>query len=254
MDAEVVLKRFNNTTSTQDEASELGQYGDGDSWRELRKIFDAAVANKAQVEAQRLKASLHSLQVQNELLHHENDGLTEALNTKKKRKKKSNTMELQQRKEYHGGAVFWSPRKLREARARETAKRDDAERAQLQKTHDRELKAASTLYKKQQAEAAKAARLRAKEERDQAKKERAEELAARRELKKQQRDAATPKKTRDTPNKRTPTASRKAARNPTRRRRVVVAASQADAAPPAASPPPKISARGRQIRVPDKFK
>jgi hypothetical protein len=31
MDAEVVLRRFNNHTSEQDEASKTGQYGDGDS-------------------------------------------------------------------------------------------------------------------------------------------------------------------------------------------------------------------------------
>ena len=30
MDADVVLKRFNNTTSTEDEDSELGQHGDGE--------------------------------------------------------------------------------------------------------------------------------------------------------------------------------------------------------------------------------
>ena len=78
MDADAVLQRFDNSTSGQDEASELGHHGDGDSWRQLRKIFDPAVADKAKVEARRLEASLHSLQVQNQLLHHENDGLARA--------------------------------------------------------------------------------------------------------------------------------------------------------------------------------
>jgi hypothetical protein len=95
----------------------LGNTANGDSWRELRRIFDAAVADKAKVEAQQLKASLHSLQTQNKLLHHENNGLTCALEAKKKHKTKSKTMDLQQRKEYHGGTVFWSPRKLCKARA-----------------------------------------------------------------------------------------------------------------------------------------
>jgi hypothetical protein len=61
MDADAVLQRFNNSTSGQNEALELGHHGDGDSWRELRKIFDSAVADKAKVEARRLEASLHSL-------------------------------------------------------------------------------------------------------------------------------------------------------------------------------------------------
>ena len=114
----------------------------------MRKIFDAAVADKAKIEARQLEASLHSLQTQNELLHHENEGLTCALEAKKKHKKKSKTMDLQQRKEYHGGAVFWSLRKLREARAHEATKQDEDKRVQVQKTHNRELKAAATLYKK----------------------------------------------------------------------------------------------------------
>jgi hypothetical protein len=70
-------------------------------------------------------------------------------------------------------------------------KRDEAKQEKLQKTQDRELKAAETLYKKKQAEAAKVARQHAKEEREKEKKVRAEELAAARALKKQQREAAT---------------------------------------------------------------
>jgi hypothetical protein len=35
----------------------------------LRKIFDAAVADKAKIEAKRLSQGLHSLQVNNEILH-----------------------------------------------------------------------------------------------------------------------------------------------------------------------------------------
>ena len=42
-----------------------------------------------------MSSALHSLQVKNELLHHENKGLRDALTTKKKHKKKSNTIDLQ---------------------------------------------------------------------------------------------------------------------------------------------------------------
>ncbi|KAF2240277.1 hypothetical protein BU26DRAFT_535985 [Trematosphaeria pertusa] len=254
MDAEVVLKRFKTTTSEQDEALKLGEHGDGDSWIQLRKIFDAAVADKAKVEAKRLSQGIHSLQVNNALLHNENSGLQQALNTKRKHKTKRTTLDLQHRDEYHGGAVFWSPKKLREAREREATKRDEAEQLQLQKTHDRDLKAAAMLYKKKQAEAAKLARQHAAEERREAKKARAAELASDQALKKQQRDAATAQKSHDTSNTAKRKASHTAAKNSAKRRRVVGAASRVEAAPPPASPPPKISARGRQIRVPAKFK
>jgi transposase len=148
MDAEVILKRFTATISGQDEDTELQEVGDGDSWNDIRKILDAAVADKANAEAKRLSSTLHSLQVQNELLHHENEGLRAAITTKRRHQKKSKLLDLQQREEYHGGAVLWSPRKIREARARERVKQQEEEQAKLQKTHDRELKVAAILYKK----------------------------------------------------------------------------------------------------------
>ena len=63
MDAEVILKRFNTTTSGQDEDTQLQEVGNGDSWRDLRKILDAAVSDKAKAEGKRVAAALHSLQV-----------------------------------------------------------------------------------------------------------------------------------------------------------------------------------------------
>jgi hypothetical protein len=94
MDAEVGLKHFNNSTSGQDEASELEHYGDGNSWGKLRKVFDAKVADKAKIEAQWLETSLHSIQTQNKHLYHKNEDLKHTLEAKKKHKKKSKTMDL----------------------------------------------------------------------------------------------------------------------------------------------------------------
>jgi hypothetical protein len=72
-DAEVILRRFRTPTPKQDEGPEVGQHGDGDSWRQLRFLFDAAVKDGSEVKARQLSASLHSLQVQNELLRHEKE-------------------------------------------------------------------------------------------------------------------------------------------------------------------------------------
>ncbi|KAF1363388.1 hypothetical protein EJ07DRAFT_76600, partial [Lizonia empirigonia] len=78
------------------------------------------------------------------LLHHlsnENKGLREALTIKKKHNKKGKVLDLQQREEYHGGAVFWSPRKMREAQARDATNKRLAEEEQLQKAKMKKLKA-----------------------------------------------------------------------------------------------------------------
>ena len=254
MDAEVILKRFNNTTTRQDTASRIRENGDRDSWSQLRKVFDAAVADKAKDEAKQLAVALHSLQAQNELLHHENNGLRAAISTKKRHQKKSKTLDLQHGEEYHGGATFWSPRKIQEAREREATKQQEAEQLQLQKSEMKELKAASIIYKKKLAEEAKAERKRAKQARDAAKKAKAEELAAARALKQQQRNAATSQKSRDTHK----TGKRAASRTPIsknlKRRRGVDAESGAAPAPPPPQQPPKTSSRGRPIRMPQKFK
>jgi hypothetical protein len=254
MDADAVLKRFSNYTTEQDKALELQQHGDGDSWRELRKFFDAAVTDKAKVEARQLEASLHSLQVQNELLHHENDGLQREPHTKRKQMTQRITLTIQEGEDWHGGTVFMSPRNLQRARARKAAEQDEAEQLQLQKARDGESKAASAAYKKQLQEAAKVVQQQAKIARDAKRKARAEEQAANRALKKAQSDAATAQKSRDTLNKGKRKASHKAAKNSTKRRRVVAAPSSVDAEPPVASPPPKFTTRGRNIRKPAKYK
>jgi hypothetical protein len=77
--ADVVLRRFKTTPPEQDNDLETGHHGDENSWKQLRNLFNAAVKDKAKIEAKRLGASLHSLQVQNELLHYENDSLRSAL-------------------------------------------------------------------------------------------------------------------------------------------------------------------------------
>jgi hypothetical protein len=47
--------------------------------------------------------------------------LKEALQHKKKHKKKGKALDLQQRQEYHGSAVHWSPRKLRKQTCQQTS-------------------------------------------------------------------------------------------------------------------------------------
>jgi hypothetical protein len=101
-----------------------------------------------------------------------NQGLRTSLQGKRTHKSKGKTLDLQQRKEFHGGAMFWSPRKVREANARKQVKQRDAAEEMLQKSRSKELKAAASLYKKQQLAEAKVERQRLKE------------------VKKQERDAA----------------------------------------------------------------
>jgi hypothetical protein len=253
MDADAVLKRFNNHPQPHDEDAEIREHGDGDSWPELRKIFDAAVADKARIESKRLSRSIHSIQVNNELLHRRNDELEHELSIIKKRPTQRTTLTTQVGDDWHGGAVFYSPRKLASERARKAAELDEAAELQLQKSRDREARAAVTAYKKQEKEDAKVARQRAAEERREERKAQAAALAAKRALKQQQDDAATAAKSYDTLKGRKRTALHKAAKILAKRRRVVAAISWPVAAPAPPPAPPKTTTRGRQIKTPAKF-
>jgi hypothetical protein len=100
MDAQVILKRFRTPTSEQATTPEFLDVGDGSSWGQLRKLFDAAVRDGGKVLQSCLGKAIHSIQGNNELLHHQNNQLQSALTTKKKRQTKSYTLDLQQHKEF----------------------------------------------------------------------------------------------------------------------------------------------------------
>lgn len=78
--------------------------------------------------------------MQNELSKHENEGLRKALQHKEKHKKKSKALDPQKSQEYYGGAVFWSPRKLIEARVCEAVRERDEAAGRQEKAEARELK------------------------------------------------------------------------------------------------------------------
>jgi membrane protein involved in colicin uptake len=147
------------------------------------------------------------LQVQNELLYYENQGLRAALVTKRKNSKKSKPLDLQQCQEYHGGAVFWSPRKVRDARARESVKQREDEAEKLREAETKELKAAASLYRRNMAEEARALREQAKEQRKRDAEAKAKEREAARAQNQQEKEAATTKKLAEQANKATRTAS-----------------------------------------------
>jgi hypothetical protein len=81
----------------------------------MRTLLEDVVREGEKKSAKKITLSLYHLQVQNDLLLHENKGLHEALTTEKKHTQKGKTLDLQQRQEFHGGAIFWSPSKVNEA-------------------------------------------------------------------------------------------------------------------------------------------
>ena len=90
----------------------------GEDWLKIQSLIRSTVKDERSKESRKLNRSLHHISIQNELLRHEMKGMKDALLIKKRHKKKARVLPLQQREEYHGGAVFWSPSKRREAEFR----------------------------------------------------------------------------------------------------------------------------------------
>lgn len=165
-------------------ASSLSSY-EGADWRQIDRTFKRAVEGDDEKSARLLRRSLHKLSVHNELLHLENERLNKVIKSKKKHKGKGTTLDLQERKAHHHKPLFWSPRKVREARFRARVNEQQQLEEEAEKA-DRKLARASIalrnkLEKEQRSKAY-------KEKLENAKVKRAQE-AAERARKQKERDA-----------------------------------------------------------------
>ncbi|KAI1669638.1 DDE-1 domain containing protein [Pyrenophora tritici-repentis] len=219
MEPERILERFTHTPP-EDGRSSSSILSDSD-WRKMNQL--------------------------NQLLHHELNGVKEAITVKKRHKKHSKPLDLQQRQEYHSGAVFWSPRKIREARARERVKQQEEHEQQLAKANKKELQAAAKLLRHQEAEERRVAREAAKVVKE---KERAEKAAARAARIEAQATKRASQTTQDRKRKALVVPSSRTKRQKRGGRSTATAAST-EAAPAA---PPKTSSRGRTIKTPSKYR
>jgi hypothetical protein len=95
----IILDRFTNTTPEVPESRKSStSVLSGEDWHKMERVVRSAVKDQSSKDARKLSRSLRHISVQNGLLHHEIDGLKEALLVKKKHKKKGKPLDLQQRK------------------------------------------------------------------------------------------------------------------------------------------------------------
>ncbi len=80
-----------------------------------------------------LNRTILKLSTQSRLIQRENERLREALINERQRKQRYQPAACERPEDYHGGADFWSPRKVREARSLHEQKKRDLELLQQQK-------------------------------------------------------------------------------------------------------------------------
>ncbi|KAI1519681.1 hypothetical protein Ptr86124_000049 [Pyrenophora tritici-repentis] len=200
------------------------------------------------IAANNLSEILLRLQAAKEIAEYEKDALRAALHVHQKpRNRHEPPLDLQQRKAFHSGAVWWSPCKLREARFRQLVKEKEKEKELLDKIELKEAKENNRIYQLKIKEAARAAREEAKKVRDEAKAVKAAELDAKR----RDRDAA---KAIQQPQSGKRKASKPAAKQQPKKRRVGGAGGGTLAEVAAPAPPPTTTRRGRAVNTPAKYR
>lgn len=167
-----ILARFNTETTSRPSSSESSRsvLSAGD-WKRIDQLLRQAVSDIRDQEAQRLSHTIHSLAMKNMLLQQENQRLTIALQDKKKKRKPQKPLLLEPREQYDGGALFYSPNKVQQARERQVEKDALAERNRQvkqdnlkRKTAEKAEKAALVTQRKLARQAARDIRLQQAEE------------------------------------------------------------------------------------------
>lgn len=156
---DVILRRFHKEALSSDKSSTSVLSGDG--WLKMETIIRREVKDQGSKAVKKLLRSLHHILAQNSILRGEIQGLKDALLVKKRREKKSYTLQLKNSQEYHGGAVFWSPKKVRQAQDDELVRRQEQQQLRFQKAERSYMKEQARLLKLQETE-----ELRVERERD----------------------------------------------------------------------------------------
>lgn len=248
---EVILKRFN-------QPAQSGQSSDSDSsalsasdWRKIRQLVNHAVADRDQRKISKLNQTIHRLSIRSVLAEQENIRLKEALINERQRRKRGNALPLEAEEEYHGGAVFWSPRKVKEARDRQHQQELEAEQLQHQKVEAARLREEQRQEKLRAVEARRAARAVARLIRQEEKAREAADRASRQAARRTQQQLQQAQKTAQRGKRRRLKIATKAG---LKKRAAAQREGGGEASGAAAGPRRSQSRHGRAIKLPAKYR
>jgi hypothetical protein len=156
---EVILRRFNTSPSSSSSKSLALSASD---WRKMERILRQVVVGQGSKQIKQLSQVLHSNAVQNALLKNEVKGLCKALINERMRRKRGKPLLLEEPEEYHGGAVFWSPRKVKDACKQQRLKEREEQQLQHQKTEAKRHRKESRQAKAEAVQARRQAKVEAR--------------------------------------------------------------------------------------------
>jgi hypothetical protein len=154
LEPEVILTRFNQPTQSGQSSNSDSSALSASNWQKTESLLCQVVTDRSDPPAQKLSRVFHQISVQKSLLTHKAQGLRQVLNNERLRRQRGKALPLEPAEEYHGGAIFWSPRKVKEAHDRQLQHRLKEEQLQHQKAE------AGCLRKEKRQEKLKAVRAR----------------------------------------------------------------------------------------------
>ena len=139
--AEPILQRFTRKQPSVTPESSDDSKSSLSGWIKIDRRLKAVTNDDESQRTKRLREVIHHLVVENELLHHENEGLERSLEIKQKRKKRGRPVVFEQEDYEHGGALWLSPKRVQRHR-------DFLEQEAIEKQQQKEQKAAEKAAKK----------------------------------------------------------------------------------------------------------
>ncbi|KAF7565919.1 hypothetical protein PtrM4_009000 [Pyrenophora tritici-repentis] len=225
--AEVILRRFRKEASSSDESST--SVLSAEDWLKIKTLISHQVRDKDAKDTKKIYRSLHHISAQLSILSSENRDLKEALLVKKRHRKKSYTLNVNNNHKYYGGALLWSPHKVHRAQ------------------DDKAMKEQARLYKLHQAQEKRVERERLKEVRE-------KERAAKEAEKERQKATRDAEKAIQLSQKGKRKASQASKLPRKRQKRAVVVPSHVQAEEAASAAPARTTRLGRKTKLPSKYK
>ena len=200
-----------------------------------------------------VRDTLHHLAVKDQLLEMENSKLKKALYHEKRGTKKKRSLPVHRQQSWEAETEWWSPSRVNRGQ-RLLEKAEEAEKAEKSRKADTaKLKESSRLVKQQLEADRKVAREEKKErnERRAAERQAINERKAERERQKQLQDQEKAIKSFQRGKR---TASQPVAPKEQQKRGAAASAAEASAPRPEPTPPPKTTTRGRNVKLPSKYR
>lgn len=147
MDRSQVIDRVRRTRIRPEDAPEASYQVSPPDWRQIDRTLKDIVKDGSDKIVKALTAAVHRASTETTLLRLGNEGFKASLAAKNKRKSHGKALELEGAEESTGGAVFWSPHKVKDARAKKDEQEAAEHEEKLEKAKMKDLKKANKLYK-----------------------------------------------------------------------------------------------------------